>query len=157
MFYVSISTTACLYATYLLKFLVPLYPSCRSSCEPRISRVTSLTTTVSPGLVTAKSLSQFFLIFYFACVGRMPAPVLNGTLWLQTSSFFRACLGGAASPLFRPWSNAAGGVSPPRVFPRHPLPQNGKLDEKMRRMKQKLLLLSGSSCLEALGANPSSP
>ena len=33
MFYVSISTTACLYAIYLLKFLVPLYPSCRSSCH----------------------------------------------------------------------------------------------------------------------------
>ena len=53
----------------------------------------------------------------------------------------QACLSGAASPLFRPWSNAAGGVSPPRVFPRHPLPQIGKLDEKMRRMKQKLVPL----------------
>ena len=49
----------------------------------------------------------------------------------------------------------AGGVSPPRVFPTHPLPQNGNLDEKMRRMEEKQLL-SGSSCLEALGADPSS-
>ena len=132
MFYVSISTTACLYAIYLLKFLVPLYPSCRSSCQPRISRVISLTTTVSPGLVTAKSLSQFFLIFYL--------PVLVGCLpqYLMVHCGCRhppACLSGAASPLSRPWSNAAGGVSPPRVFPRHPLPQNGNLDEKKNEAK----------------------
>ena len=74
-FYIFISTTACLYAIYLLKFLVQLYPSCRSSCQPRVSRVTSLTTTVSPGLVTAKSLSQF-LIFYLPVFIRFLRPYL---------------------------------------------------------------------------------
>ena len=71
----------------------------------------------------------------------MPPPVLNGTLWLQTSFDSRACLSGAASPLFRPWSDGAGGVSPPRVSQDTPSLKNGKLDEKMRRMKQKLVPL----------------
>ena len=67
----------------------------------------------------------------------MPAPVLSGTLWLQTSFDSRACLSGAASPLFRPWSDGAGGVSLPRVSQDTPSLKR-KLDEKMRRMKQKL-------------------
>ena len=68
----------------------------------------------------------------------MPAPILNGTLWLQTSFVSRACLSGAASPLFRPWSDGAGGVSPPRVSQDTPSLKTENLDEKMKRMKQKL-------------------
>ena len=125
MFYVSISTTACLYAIYLLKFLVQLYPSCRSSCQPRVSRVTSLTTTVSPGLVTAKSLSQFFN-FLFACVYTMPAPVLNGTLWLQTSPVFGLPLVERRPHYLVPGVCSGRGVSATR-FPETPPPSERKL------------------------------
>ena len=78
------------------------------------------------------------LSFYFSiCLcSTMPAPVPSCTLWLQTSPVF-------GLPLVerRPhylvlgvWSGR--GVSATR-FPTHPLPQNGNLDEKMRRMKTK--------------------
>ena len=43
-----------------------------------VSRVTSLTSTVPPGLMAAKSLSQFF--FICLCF-KMPAPVPTGSLW----------------------------------------------------------------------------
>ena len=64
----------------------------------------------------------------------------------------RTSLGGAVSSLLRPRSGA-GGVCPPRVPPTHPLPKNGKLDEKNRKnrvMTKKVLLY-----LEALRVDPS--
>ena len=140
MFYFSISTTACPYATYQLKFFSSIMSSL-SVLLPTSRQQSYLSHNHSFSRpCNGQILVSVLLIFYFACaVGCLP-PYLMVHCGCR-HPLFRACLSGAASPLFRPWSDAAGGVSPPRVFPRHPLPQNGKLDEKMRRMKQKLVPL----------------
>ena len=97
-------------------------------------------------------LVSVFLNFLFACVGRMPAPVLNGTLWLQTSSVFGLALVERRPHYLIPGVCSGRGVS---AFSQDT--PSLRTETEMRRMKQKLVLLSGSSCLEALGANPSSP
>ena len=112
---VFLSTTACQYATYLyfiILVILPVSPHANSS----VSRVTSLMSTVALGLMAAKPLSQFLFsylpVFYDACartywytvVADIPRPLTS--------------LGGAASPLPRPWSVVREGCVR-HAFPRH--------------------------------------
>ena len=105
------STTACSYAIYLLKFHRALHRASRPSCVSRVAFSHNHSFCWS---CNDQILASVLKMFYYLC-GRMPAPVLNSTLWLPTSLYSWACLSGAASPLSRPWSDGAGGVSPPRV------------------------------------------
>ena len=77
-----------------------------------VSRVTSITSTVPPGLnYAAKSLSQFF--FICLCF-TMPAPLPIGTLWLQTSLVLGLPLVGRGPHYFVPGVWRGRGVSATR-------------------------------------------
>ena len=125
---VFLSTTACQYATYLLYFSGVLFVGPRAYTS--VSRVTSLVSTFPSGPMAAKSI--LVLLFLSTC----GYDVCARTYWYTMVADIlrpRTPLGGAVSSLLRPGSGA-GGVCPPRVPPTLPLPQNGKLDEKMRRI-----------------------
>ena len=94
-----------------LKFHCALHRASRPSCVSRVAFSHNHSFCWS---CNDQILASVLKIFYYLC-GRMPAPVLNSTLWLPTSFHSGACLSGAASPLSRPWSDGAGGVSPPCV------------------------------------------
>ena len=104
-------TTACSYAIYLFSFHRALHRASRPSCVSRVAFSHNHSFCWS---CNDQILASVLKIVYYLC-SRMPAPVLNSTLWLPTSLYSGACLSGAASPLSRPWSDGAGGVSPSRV------------------------------------------
>ena len=113
--------------TLHIYFIILVYPSCRSSCQPLVSRVTS------PCLELLRALwrPNPCLSFYFSiCLcSTMPAPVPNGTLWLQTSPVLGLPLVERRPHYLIPgvWYGRDVSATP---FPTHPLPQNGNFDEK---------------------------
>ena len=131
---VFISTTACLYAIYLLFF----YFSCILPVGPHANPASP--ELLLPYLQFLRALwrPNPCLSFYFSiCLcSTMTAPVPNGTLWLQTSPVFGLPLVERRPHYLVPGVWSGRGVSSTR-FPTHTLPQNGNLDEKMRRMKTK--------------------
>ena len=152
---VFISTTACPYATY------PLYYFSLSFLS-----VLMLTPQSAESLPSCLQLLRALwrpnpcLSFYFPiCLCfTMPPPVPIGTLWLQTSLILGLPLVERRSHYLVPGVWCGRDVSAPR-FSIHPLPQNGNFDEKDEKnsVMTKKVLLSGSSYLEALGVDPSSP
>ena len=152
---VFISTTACLYATYPLYYFSLSFPS-----------VLMLTPRSAESLPSCLQLLQALWrpnpcpSFYFSiCLcSTMPAPLPIGTLWLQTSLVLGLPLVERLPNYLVPGVWCGRGVSATR-FPTHSLPQNGNVDEKdeKNRVMTKKVLLSGSSYLEALGVDPSSP
>ena len=97
MFYFAMSTTVCSYAIYLLKFHRALHRASRRSCVSRVAFSHNHSFCWS---CNDQILASVLKIFYYLC-SRMPAPVLNGTLWLPTSLYSWACCrawpyGGAA-------------------------------------------------------------
>ena len=88
----------------------------------------------------------------------MPAPLPIGTLCLQTSLVLGLPLVERCPHYLVPGVWCVRGVSATR-FQTHPHPQNGNFDEKdeKNRVMTKKVLLSGSSYLEALRVDPSSP
>ena len=119
-----------LHIHFIILVILLVGPHANSS----VSRVTSLMSTVAPGLMAAKSLSQFILfylpVFYHACartywytvVGDIPRP--------------RTSLGGAASPLPHPRSVVQEGCVC-HAFLRHaPFLKMENLMKKMRRIRR---------------------
>ena len=125
--YVFISTTACLYAVYLLFFyfscILPVGPCANpASAELLLSQLQFLRALWRPNPC---------LSFYFSiCLcSTMSAPVPNGTLWLQTSPFPGLPLVERRPHYLVPGVWSGRGVSATR-FPDTPPPSKRKLGRK---------------------------
>ena len=117
-----------LHIHFIILVILLVGPHANSS----VSRVTSLMSTVAPGLMAAKTLSQFLFfylpVFYDACAG---------TYWYTVVADIprpRTSLSGAASPLPCPRSVVREGCVR-HAFPRHtPSLKTENLMKKMRRI-----------------------